>query len=175
MAENERSGLDYAPGRNGASPTPIKDEAPTQTTAPPLPQPGGARYAQIVGWGYHVPSKVITNHDLEQIVDTSDEWIRTRTGIEERRVAADPNETTASLAGRASKALDVADVHPASRPDHLLDQFARIHFSRHSERGAGRHRRGQRRRLDLTRPAPASSMGCDGAHISWRATPNTCL
>ncbi len=37
MAENERSGLDYTPGRNGASPTPIKDEAPTQTTAPPLP------------------------------------------------------------------------------------------------------------------------------------------
>ncbi len=114
MAENERSGLDYAPGRNGASPTPIKDEAPTQTTAPPLPQPGGARYAQIVGWGYHVPSKVITNHDLEQIVDTSDEWIRTRTGIEERRVAADPNETTASLAAAAArKALDVADVHPS--------------------------------------------------------------
>jgi 3-oxoacyl-[acyl-carrier-protein] synthase-3 len=50
----------------------------------------GRRYAQIIGWGYCVPEKVITNHDLEQIVDTNDEWIRSRTGIEERRVASDP-------------------------------------------------------------------------------------
>jgi 3-oxoacyl-[acyl-carrier-protein] synthase-3 len=72
------------------------------------------RYAQIVGWGYHVPSKTITNHDLEQIVDTSDEWIRSRTGIEERHVAADPKETTATLAiAAARKALEVADVHPS--------------------------------------------------------------
>ena len=46
------------------------------------------RYAQIVGWGFHVPDKVITNKDLEQIVDTNDEWIRSRTGIEKRHVAA---------------------------------------------------------------------------------------
>ena len=72
------------------------------------------RYAHIVGWGYHVPAKVITNHDLEQIVDTSDEWIRSRTGIEERHVAADPKETTASLAVIAArKALEVADVPPS--------------------------------------------------------------
>ncbi len=114
MAENERSGLEHAVKRNGAGSTPIVDEAPAQEAALPPPQPGGARYAQIVGWGYHVPSKVITNRDLEQIVDTTDEWIRTRTGIEERRVAADPNETTASLAAAAArKALDVADVHPS--------------------------------------------------------------
>ncbi len=55
------------------------------------------RYAQIIGWGYHVPEKIVTNKDLEQIVDTTDEWIRTRTGIEQRHVAADPAETTASL------------------------------------------------------------------------------
>lgn len=61
------------------------------------------RYAHIVGWGYEVPSKVITNHDLEQIVETTDEWIRTRTGIEERHVAADPKETTASLAVIAAR------------------------------------------------------------------------
>jgi 3-oxoacyl-[acyl-carrier-protein] synthase-3 len=66
-----------------------------------------------VGWGYHVPAKVITNHDLEQIVDTTDEWIRSRTGIQERHVAADPKETTASLAvAAARKALEVADVPP---------------------------------------------------------------
>ena len=71
------------------------------------------RYAHIVGWGYEVPAKIITNHDLEQIVETSDEWIRSRTGIEERHVAADPKETTSSLAVIAARrALEVADVPP---------------------------------------------------------------
>ena len=78
------------------------------------------RYAHIVGWGYQVPDKIITNHDLEQIVDTTDEWIRSRTGIEERHVAADPKETTASLAvAAARKALAVADV-PASKIDLII-------------------------------------------------------
>ncbi len=78
------------------------------------------RYAQIVGWGYDVPDKVITNADLEQIVDTSDEWIRTRTGIEERHVAADPKETSASLGiAAARKALAVADV-PAHKVDLII-------------------------------------------------------
>ncbi len=80
----------------------------------------GRRYAQIIGWGYTVPEKVITNHDLEQIVDTTDEWIRSRTGIEERRVAADPKETTATLAIEAARrALEVADVH-ASKLDLII-------------------------------------------------------
>ena len=79
-----------------------------------------ARYAHIVGWGYHVPEKVITNQDLAQIVDTNDEWIRTRTGIAERHVAADPKETSASLAVIAArKALEVADV-PASKIDLIV-------------------------------------------------------
>lgn len=96
----------------------------------------GRRYAQIVGWGYHVPEKIITNHDLEQIVDTSDEWIRTRTGIEQRHVAADPSETTASLGVLAArKALAVADVHPSkldliivstSSPEHIFPSTASI-------------------------------------------------
>src|SRR3954447_22202226 len=74
----------------------------------------GRRYAQLIGWGYCIPDKVITNHDLEQIVETSDEWIRSRTGIEERRVASDPKETTASLgAVAARRALEVADVEPS--------------------------------------------------------------
>jgi 3-oxoacyl-[acyl-carrier-protein] synthase III len=93
--------------------------------APPDPglAPGGGwtrRYAQIIGWGYHVPEKVITNHDLEQIVETSDEWIRTRTGIEERHVAADPKETSATLGiVAARKALEVADV-PANKIDLII-------------------------------------------------------
>ncbi len=43
--------------------------------------------ASIVGLGYYVPPKVVTNHDMEKIVDTTDEWITTRTGIKERRIA----------------------------------------------------------------------------------------
>ena len=44
------------------------------------------RYAKITGWGKYVPERIVTNHDLAKIVDTSDEWITTRTGIKERRL-----------------------------------------------------------------------------------------
>lgn len=94
------------------------------------------RYAQIVGWGVQVPDKVITNHDLEQIVDTSDEWIRERTGIEERHVAADPKETSATLgAAAARKALEMADIPPSkvgliicatSSPEHIFPSTASV-------------------------------------------------
>ena len=59
--------------------------------------------ACIAGWGTAVPEGRLTNHDLEQRVDTSDEWIVERTGIRERRIAA-PEETTASLAIEAGTA-----------------------------------------------------------------------
>jgi 3-oxoacyl-[acyl-carrier-protein] synthase-3 len=51
-------------------------------------------YAHVTGWGRYVPSHVLTNADLERMVDTNDEWIQSRTGIRERRVAA-ADETTA--------------------------------------------------------------------------------
>ena len=52
------------------------------------------RNAHVTGWGRYAPAQVLTNQDLERMVDTSDEWIVSRTGIRERRVAA-ANETTA--------------------------------------------------------------------------------
>lgn len=142
MAEPLNSFLENGSnGSNGASPNsngaavPAKPAASTPVTPSPLPEsappvappvqqptsmapaadaPYTRRYAHIVGWGYEVPAKVITNHDLEQIVETSDEWIRSRTGIEERHVAADPKETTSSLAVVAARrALEVADVPPS--------------------------------------------------------------
>ncbi|HMM27697.1 MAG TPA: beta-ketoacyl-ACP synthase III [Aggregatilineaceae bacterium] len=77
-------------------------------------RPRMLRYAHIVGWGLEVPSQVLSNSDLEAIVDTNDEWITTRTGIKERRIA-EPRETTTSLATRAAqKALDVADLLPSA-------------------------------------------------------------
>ncbi len=69
-------------------------------------------YSQISGWGKYAPEKVLTNHDLEKMVDTSHEWIVQRTGIEERRIAAE-NETTATMAVESSRrALAVAGLEP---------------------------------------------------------------
>ncbi|MGH2353128.1 MAG: beta-ketoacyl-ACP synthase III [Chloroflexota bacterium] len=69
--------------------------------------------ARIVGWGKALPERVLTNLDLEKMVDTSDDWIRSRTGIRERRIAG-PQETTLTLAVEAGRrALDVAGIAPA--------------------------------------------------------------
>lgn len=59
-------------------------------------------YARITGTGSHLPEKVLTNHDLEKMVDTTDQWIRERTGIEKRHIAA-PGETTCDLAEKAAR------------------------------------------------------------------------
>jgi 3-oxoacyl-[acyl-carrier-protein] synthase III len=71
------------------------------------------RNALITGWGMYAPSRVMTNDDLATMVATSDEWIVSRTGIRERRIAAD-NETTTSMSVVAARdALAVAGLDPA--------------------------------------------------------------
>ncbi|HEX9796090.1 MAG TPA: beta-ketoacyl-ACP synthase III [Anaerolineales bacterium] len=90
-------------------------------------------YAHITGWGMAVPERIMTNDDLAKIVDTSDEWIVSRTGIRERRIAGD-KETTASLATKAAfRALDRTDLHPhdidmvivaTATPEHLFPATA---------------------------------------------------
>jgi 3-oxoacyl-[acyl-carrier-protein] synthase III len=71
-------------------------------------------YSRIAGTGSYLPKKIITNHDLEKMVDTTDEWIRTRTGIERRHVAAE-GETTVDLAEHAARrALEAAGMEPAA-------------------------------------------------------------
>jgi len=68
--------------------------------------------ARITGTGSYVPEKVMTNFDFEKFMDTSDEWIRTRTGIRERHIAAD-DENTSDLATKAAeRALEMAGVKP---------------------------------------------------------------
>lgn len=62
------------------------------------------RNARIIGIGHYVPDRVVTNHDLEQIMDTSDEWIRERTGIESRRYADRSKETTSIMGTKAAQA-----------------------------------------------------------------------
>src|SRR5690606_20528852 len=77
--------------------------------------PASRMYSRIAGTGSYLPERVLTNFDLEKMVDTSDEWIRTRTGIERRHIA-DENETTSDLAYRAAVAamesagVDGADI-----------------------------------------------------------------
>ncbi|WHY68354.1 MULTISPECIES: beta-ketoacyl-ACP synthase III [Bacillaceae] len=66
--------------------------------------------AGIVGIGRYLPEKIVTNKDLEKIMDTSDEWIRTMTGIEERRIAADDVETSDMAFEAAQKAIQDAGI-----------------------------------------------------------------
>jgi 3-oxoacyl-[acyl-carrier-protein] synthase-3 len=71
------------------------------------------RSCSIVGVGSYVPSKILTNHDLEKMVETSDEWITTRTGIKERRLAGENEWTSHMAAHAAEKAMKMAGVTAA--------------------------------------------------------------
>ncbi len=69
-------------------------------------------FSKIIGTGSYLPERVVTNKDLESLMDTTDEWIRDRTGIRERRFV-EPGQTTATLAERACRnAMEAADVGP---------------------------------------------------------------
>ncbi|PHX94248.1 MAG: 3-oxoacyl-ACP synthase [Acidimicrobium sp.] len=73
--------------------------------------PGGAIGAKIIGWGTSLPPKVVTNDDLSKTMDTSDEWIRERTGIERRHIGG----TTASLSIESGrKAIEMSGIDPLS-------------------------------------------------------------
>ena len=70
------------------------------------------RFVRIGGWGKYLPKRVMPNAELAELVDTSDEWIRARTGIRERRIAA-PDETTCTLAVHSARqALERAQLGP---------------------------------------------------------------
>jgi len=70
------------------------------------------RTVSIIGTGSYTPEKILTNEDLSRMVDTSDEWITTRTGIKERRIAA-KDETTSDMAAKAAlKAIEQAKISP---------------------------------------------------------------
>ncbi len=71
------------------------------------------KYAHIVGWGKGVPQRVMTNNDLRALVDTSDEWIRERTGIGSRHVAGEGESTCTLATDAAMRALEVAGISPS--------------------------------------------------------------
>ena len=92
-----------------------------------------AIFAHIVGWGMSLPQRVMTNEDWAKLVDTTDEWIRSRTGVVERRFAGE-GETTLTLALEAARgALEVARLSPANldliivataTPEHIFPSTA---------------------------------------------------
>ncbi|MEG1980155.1 MAG: 3-oxoacyl-ACP synthase, partial [Victivallaceae bacterium] len=101
--------------------------------------------AKIIGTGSYVPDKVLTNADLEKMVETSDEWIKTRTGIEERHIAA-PDQATSDLAYNAAvRALEMAGISgeelggiivASVTPDHFFPNTACILQKRLGSKGA---------------------------------------
>jgi 3-oxoacyl-[acyl-carrier-protein] synthase-3 len=70
------------------------------------------RYGRITGWGKYLPPKVLTNFDLEQIVDTTDEWIVSRTGIRQRRMVEDGETNSGMSVKSAQAALAKAQLDP---------------------------------------------------------------
>jgi 3-oxoacyl-[acyl-carrier-protein] synthase-3 len=91
--------------------------------------------AAITGWGHCLPDRVLTNQELESRINTTDEWIRTRTGVRERRIAG-PADTTSTLCTTAARrALACATLPPGevdlvicatTTPDHLLPNTASV-------------------------------------------------
>ncbi|MBX3085839.1 MAG: ketoacyl-ACP synthase III [Anaerolineae bacterium] len=93
------------------------------------------RFAKITGWGKYVPAKVLTNADLEKMVDTSDEWITSRTGIKERHIRAEGENSSDMSVKSAMPALEMAGLTPqdldliivaCSSPDYLVPGVATI-------------------------------------------------
>src|SRR5512139_4052406 len=68
--------------------------------------------ARITGTGSYLPERVLTNQELERIVDTNDEWIITRTGIRERRITGEGEASSALALRAAQRALEMAGVSP---------------------------------------------------------------
>lgn len=90
-------------------------------------------YAHITGWGMAVPEAVLTNQDLSEMVDTNDEWIRDRTGIQERHIAHENQYSSTLGVDAAIEALKVANLKPTdidliicstSTPDHIFPATA---------------------------------------------------
>jgi len=94
------------------------------------------RYARIIGTGHYLPGNLLTNHDLEKMVDTTDEWIMTRIGIRERHIIKEPGEGTSFVAVKAvNQLLEKTNTDPSEidlvvcatvTPDHQFPATANI-------------------------------------------------
>ena len=70
------------------------------------------KFSKIIGTGSYLPEKIVTNADLEKILDTSDQWIQERTGIRERRIAHEDESSSDMAEAAAQKAMEAAGVNP---------------------------------------------------------------
>ena len=86
-------------------------------------------YASLIGWGHYAPERVVTNDDLAKLVDTSDEWIQSRSGIRERHFASDDQATSHLCIEASRRALETAGIEAGeldliliatSSPDYLV-------------------------------------------------------
>src|SRR3989338_647557 len=93
------------------------------------------KVARLIGTGSYLPEKILTNQDLESMVETTDEWITTRTGISERRLAHDDEFTSSMGIEAAKRALVNAQVDPneidlilvaTCTPDYLFPSTAAL-------------------------------------------------
>ena len=84
--------------------------------------------SRITGLGFHVPDRVVTNHDLEKLMDTSDAWIVERTGIRERRHVEPGTSTTELALGAATRAIADAGRVPADVDFIVFASISRDHF-----------------------------------------------
>jgi 3-oxoacyl-[acyl-carrier-protein] synthase III len=104
------------------------------------------KYGRITGWGKYVPARVLTNSDLVKMVDTSDEWIISRTGIRERHIVAE-GETNSDMSVKAAQAaLEKAGLDPCdldlivvatSSPDYLVPPVSSIVQEKLGAKGVG--------------------------------------
>ncbi len=92
-------------------------------------------YAHITGWGMSVPEKILTNDDLSKMVETNDEWIQSRTGIRERRIASEEQSSASLATDAALRALEMANLKPtdldlvivaSSSPEHIFPSTASL-------------------------------------------------
>ena len=120
-------------------------------------------HSRIKGTGSYLPAKILTNHELASRIDTSDAWVRARTGISERRIAA-PTETTSDLALNAARAaLDAAGIAPSdvdlivvatTTPDIVFPSTACILQAKLGAHGGQPGPAGHVRRRRARRPRP---------------------
>src|SRR4029434_948901 len=86
----------------------------------------GAKYAAILGFGGYRPRRIVDNAEICTMIDSSDEWIRTRSGIIERRWASDDETIQMMSVAAARKALDRADVEPGQIDSVIVSTVTRI-------------------------------------------------
>ena len=84
--------------------------------------------AHIIGTGSSMPERILSNKDLETIVDTTDEWIVRRSGIKERRISSnEKKESTTDLATQASlKALEMAEISPVEWMSSIISRMIQL-------------------------------------------------